>query len=350
MATHPKDPRSLPVAEWPAVDRAEWERACRPGERLRRGGRASHLKPVTQGDLQLRYGSFLDYVARSGMLDPSAAAGSHVTPAKVQGFLTELRARVSSVTQYGYVHKLRLITDLIAPGRDLRWLREIEDDLRFTMIPRSKYSRLVMAEVLVDAGLALMVEAAAAVHLPKLRRACQHRNGLMIALLASCPIRLKNFAALTIGRDLVENGGDWWIVLGATETKEGRPDERRIPAFLTEHIQRYLDEHRAALAGEDRSRALWLSSRSGRPMTCATVQRAVIAATQATLGAAVSPHMFRTSAATSAAMHAGATPHLASALLHHRDVRVTEKHYNRASVLSAGKTYLEVIETYKSPP
>jgi integrase len=274
-----------------------------------------------------------------------------VTAANVQGFLTELRARVSSVTQHGYVHKLRRITELIAPARDLHWLREIENDLHFTMTPRSKYSRLVMAEVLVDAGLALMAEADTAVHLTKLRRARQYRNGLMIALLASCPIRLKNFAALTIGRSLVEAGGDWWIVLGATETKEGRPDERRIPAFLTEHIQRYLGEHRAALASqEDRSGALWLSSRAGRPMTCATVQHAVIATTDATLGVAVSPHMFRTSAATSAATHAGTTPHLASALLHHRDVRVTEKHYNRASILNASKAYLEVIETYKSPP
>jgi integrase len=85
-------------------------------------------------------------------------------------------------------------------------------------------------------------------------------------------------------------------------------------------------------------------------MTSATVQRAVIKTTHATLGVVVSPHMFRTSAATSAAMHAGGTPHLASALLNHRDVRVTEKHYNRASVLSAGKTYSEVIETYTYPP
>jgi site-specific recombinase XerD len=350
MTMPAKSPRALPVAEWPAADQAAWKSACRPGERLRRGGRASHLKPVTRDDLARRYAYFLCYLARSGLLDPNAAAGDHVTAANVEGFLAELRGRVSSVTQYGSIYKLRQITALIAPERDLTWLREIEDDLRLTMTPRSKYDRLVLAEVLVEQGLALMAEADSAIHLTELGRARKYRNGLMITLLACCPIRLKNFAGLTIGRSFVQNGDDWWIVLAATETKERRPDERRIPAFLAEYIQRYLGEHRPALAhSEERSDALWLSSRTRRPMTYATVQHTVIATTQAALGVAVSPHLFRTSAASSAAMHAGATPHLASALLNHRHPLVTQEHYNRASSMSAGKAYMAVIDTYKNP-
>jgi hypothetical protein len=54
--------RSLPIAAWPAADRIAWELACRPGERLRRGGGASYLKPVTCADLARRYGYFLDYL------------------------------------------------------------------------------------------------------------------------------------------------------------------------------------------------------------------------------------------------------------------------------------------------
>jgi len=56
--------------------------------------------------------------------------------------------------------------------------------------------------------------------------------------------------------------------------------------------------------------------------------------------------LFRTSAATTAAIKAGATPHLASALLDHRDPQTTEQHDNRASSLSAGQTYLDVIRNY----
>jgi integrase len=62
------------------------------------------------------------------------------------------------------------------------------------------------------------------------------------------------------------------------------------------------------------------------------------------IGVGVSPHMFRTSAASSAAVHAGHNPHLASALLHHRDNRVTEEHYNRASSLSAANAFGKLIK------
>ena len=63
------------------------------------------------------------------------------------------------------------------------------------------------------------------------------------------PIRLKNFAALEIGRNFVEIKGSWWIVLSASETKEGRPDERRIDDLLQPALDRYLKKYRPVLAG-----------------------------------------------------------------------------------------------------
>ena len=47
-------------------------------------------------------------------------------------------------------------------------------------------------------------------------------------LLAQYPIRLKNFAALELGRSIVKIGETWWILLTAAETKEKRADERPI--------------------------------------------------------------------------------------------------------------------------
>jgi hypothetical protein len=46
--------RSLPLNDWPEADRLGWAAACEPGERLVRGGSASHLAPVTQADLARR--------------------------------------------------------------------------------------------------------------------------------------------------------------------------------------------------------------------------------------------------------------------------------------------------------
>ena len=179
--------RSLPVKLWPAADNAAWEKACRPNVRLKRGGAASHLKPVVQHDLAKRYGLFLDSLLRSGSLDPHASAGAQVMPDNVHAYVAELKSRVSSVTVYGSIQKLRRIVQLIAPDRDLDWLIAIEHELYSEMRPRPKWDRVVSTEVLSDAGLTLMAEAEMAKR-PKITRARMFRNGLMVALLAHCPI------------------------------------------------------------------------------------------------------------------------------------------------------------------
>jgi integrase len=70
--------------------------------------------------------------------------------------------------------------------------------------------------------------------------------------------------------------------------------------------------------------------------------------TSRTLGVDVSPHLFRTAAATTAAMHGGNTPHLASAVLGHTDPRVTEEYYNRATSIEAAKIYAAIVRQYQS--
>jgi site-specific recombinase XerD len=81
-------------------------------------------------------------------------------------------------------------------------------------------------------------------------------------------------------------------------------------------------------------------------MSYSGVERVITETTRATVGVAVSPHLFRTAIASSAAIHGGAKPRLASALLHHTDHGVTEAHYNRASSLSAAKSFREIIQGY----
>ena len=71
--------------------------------------------------------------------------------------------------------------------------------------------------------------------------------------------------------------------------------------------------------------------------------------TRSTVGVAVSPHLFRTSAASSAAAYAGDNPHLASAVLHHTDPSVTTEHYNRASSMSAAGSFRHIIWRHEKP-
>jgi integrase len=226
------------------------------------------------------------------------------------------------------------------------WLIEIERELFSEMTPRSKWDRVVFAHILVDAGLTLMAEAEAA-NRPKLTRARMFRNGLMIALLAYCPIRLKNFGALEIGRSFVNVDGTWWIVLTAAETKEKRPDERPVPQELTDRIQHYLAVYRPVLArGKTGDAALWMAM-DGKPMSCASIAETIPETTETTIGVRVSPHLFRTAGVTTLATCASDKPHAGSALLHHRPGPVTQENYNRASCISAGKSLRDVNQRYR---
>ena len=82
-------------------------------------------------------------------------------------------------------------------------------------------------------------------------------------------------------------------------------------------------------------------------MNPASLSRLMSRITQETVGVPVSPHLFRTAGASSAAIYAGNRPYLASVLLDHRDPRVTEEHYNRASSMTAAQSYAELVDALR---
>jgi integrase len=331
--------RSLKLSEWPVADRIAWEAACRPPQRLRRGGKAAHMKQVTQNDLARRYGQFLDHVARSIGLEADADPAAYVTPAIVGAYILELRARVSSVTLYGY--KLRRTAELLAPAIDFTWLREIEQDLEWNMRPASKLDRIVDSDRIVKAGLDLMHDAETNDKLSPFRRHLQYRNGLIIAFLAFLPLRLRNFAALKIGTTLVQVDGEWHVVIPARDTKSGRAEERRVHDLLQPLLTRYIDTYRRPLRPEDK--ALWIGG-TGKGLSYSGCERIVTEVTRATLGVPISPHLFRACVASMAYLYAGDQPHLAAGILQHTDPTVTEAHYNRARGASFGRAFSELVE------
>ena len=338
--------RSLPVSEWPAADRQSWEQAFRPGSRLIRGGAGSYLARVSRQDFAQRYGAFLGFLQRTDQLRQDMPPATQVTSANVEAYMAELRTRVRSVTVWNNIYKLRRAAELLSPTTDFSWLAEIEKDLALVMVPISKSDRLVFAERLVEAGLTLMTEAQTFAR-SDFARAKGMRNGLMIALLAFCPIRLKNFAALEIGSTFKEVHGRWWITLPSVTTKSRRPDERCVPELLNNDIAFYLQKYRPILLrSKSNTAALWISARTGSQLTTKNLGTLISKVTLAAVGVDVSPHLFRTAGATTAATYGGDTPHLASALLNHTDPRVTEEHYNRASSITASKAYAEIINGF----
>lgn len=344
----PGRPRSLPIVEWTESDRLGWTAACVPGERLRRGGAASHLAPVSRADIANRYGLYLDFLQRSGRLDRTKGAATLVTLENVNAFLAELQARVRSVTVWNSIYKLRRAAELIAPATDFAWLAEIEKDIALIMRPRSKADRLVLAERLLEAGLTLSKEAELFCKTP-VKRAAAARNGLMITVLALCPIRIKNFAELTIGSSFINISGRWWLHVRSTDTKAHHVEHRPLPDYVTESVNSYMTAHRPILTGSNPDEtALWVSSTTRRRMTTKNLGTLISKITLETLGVDVSPHLFRTAGASTAAIYGGQYPNLATALLAQRDPRVNEEHYNRAMSLSAGEEYASITRLYRT--
>jgi len=215
------------------------------------------------------------------------------------------------------------------------------------MVPRSKADRLVLTERLVEAGLALIREAEMFGKTAQ-ARAIGVRNGLLIALLALHPIRVKNFTALTIADTFINIDGRWWLHIPSEDTKSRRVNERQVPAFITEMVNSYVNIHRPVLChGDAEQLALWVSSTTRRQLTVKNLGTLISKITREAIGVDVSPHLFRTAGASTAAVYGGNYPYLASALLDHRDPRVTEEHYNRAMSLSASGEYGIIAQLYR---
>ena len=193
--------RALPLGDWPAAEREIWTQACVAARRLKPGGAAARMKSSTRTSLVRAYGYLLQFCHQNGLFDQDAEAGAHVRLEIIDAFVHYLNGRVGSVTRASYIGKIRRIVQILAPGRDLAWLGEIEADLRYAARPRPKYHRIVSSERLLALGLELIRRGETSKHLTDLGRARLVRDGLMIALLALCPIRLRNLAELRVGRN-----------------------------------------------------------------------------------------------------------------------------------------------------
>ena len=224
-------------------------------------------------------------------------------PRRVCGFVTELHERVAPASVAMMVGALLRMFAVLAPEGDWSMLARVYRHLKQTAAPsRDKIARLVAAGDLFELGMRLMQTCEDG---PGRRAyvATRYRDGLIIALLICCPIRLKN---LTEPGDRPAPGlrrrGLW------AAAHRGRDQDRpalpgRHPGRADRYIDRYLEVFRPELQSIARGRRgrgsggrLWLG-RSGAPG-----QRrdpgADRARTKPAFGKAVWPHLFRDCAVT----------------------------------------------------
>jgi integrase len=342
----------LPLDAWPEADRQAWAAALAPGDVLDAGAAAAGWRPPSRRNAIQAWGHYLTWLARTGQLAPDKGLAQRVTPERLVGYVGALRARGNAPDTV--LHRLDTL-DLFLHAADPQAERGGPKRLLLRLRAeaggagrRGKRLRLQASHDLFALGCRLMARAAAEPQaLPRQRAAVAYRNGLIIALLAARPLRLRNFVALELGRHLVRTGQGWRIVVPGPETKTGRPLELPFPEVLVPMLERYLAVHRPALAQRAPDgaggQALWLSA-VGRPLHAATLAFHVAALTRAAFGRPVNVHLFRDCAAISLAIEDPAHVRIAAEMLGHSSLATTERHYNLARGQEAATRWHQMLE------
>jgi integrase/recombinase XerD len=296
--------RCWPVVEWPPHDQEAWGAAQHPSDPFEPGGLAAGWSETTRAMVENGYGRWLAWLCAQGFLAPGQFPVSRVTPARLRAYTLALAEYNAPFTVASRVRQLGNALRAMAPELDWGWILRGADRLRAAATPvREKGSQLVSPQRLAQLGLAIMEEADTISIQTAVRRAADYRDGLIIALLAYRPLRMRNLVMITCGQHLIRHGAGWLLTYTTAETKNGRPLEVPFPEVLNDRLERYLSTHRPVLLdvgtrnGRPPTDALWVSS-VGRAAVAATIRVQITERTAAAFGKSISPHLFRHAAAT----------------------------------------------------
>jgi integrase len=309
---------------------------------------AQDWSDVTVRKVASGYGRWLVWLDAQKLLRADQPPGARVDRERVRAYAEEGGRTCRPYTVSNHLQDLANALRVLAPQDDWRWLHKAAAAIARTSFCKDKRARLRTPGELIALGQRLMDQADAATSWSTLRRAVQFRDGLMIALLASRPIRMRNLASMQLGTHLVERDGAYWLLFQGHETKSGAPYEAVLPASLLSHLRQYLDVHRPRLVLGEKGQAdpslaaVWVSE-VGTKLDQGVVGVRVRKHTKKAFGLSITPHLFRDAAATEIAINNPAYIDDARHLLGQASPKTTERYYNQAHSLMASRAYHRVL-------
>jgi hypothetical protein len=290
---------------------------------------------------------------QKGLLDPTLSPGARVTKTLVADYFAMLSGSCAPYTVVCRLQELYDALRVLAPDMDWWWLAELWIRLgRCAESVVNKRLRLRPTPDLFDLGRRMMSSAEQETGWSRRRRAVHYRDGLMIALMAFRPLRLKNFASIVLDVHLVQQRGQWLLQFSASEMKAKRRYEVAFPYALVPEFEHYLAVHRPVLlAGESGqlshdTTALWVSE-IGTMLEKGALATRIRKHTKAAFGASLPPHWFRDATATTIAIED--PRHVCDA--HHilgNSLATTEKYYNQARSLEASRRHQAMLAALRS--
>lgn len=268
---------------------------------------------------------------------PGSASRTHV-----ETYTRELLERVDAGTlapcsvASALIGLKRVLMLMHAEG-DWRWLLDLTNRLKHWAEPARENPARDLDGTAVFPRLVAELERLARGPLERRRAQLLFRDTLIVALVVGCPVRLRNLAMMERNRHLKPVGSAWHLRFDAAETKTHQPIHLVVPAELEPYLDLFLARIRPAFPGAQTSAHVWPACK-GRPMAYETIYMRFKMRTRALFGIALSPHVFRTIAATALAESSPEDALYARPLLGHRQPGTTERHYIRASQLKAARS------------
>ena len=335
--------RCLKVEEWQEVDQQHWRTMLHPGGLFDDDGRAAHWAPATIEKNRKGYGRWLGRIGQTGELDPGVEPWERVTPTRVSDYVKHLQNEVAPYTVIGRLNELSAVMQAMAPDEDWSWLNRAISHLKAARPrAREKQSRLRPSRTLFRTAIKELRRINPDGTKGSIHKAVRYRDTLIVALLASRPLRRSNLAAMRIGSHLVDIGDGYKIVFESDEMKNRKFFETGVNKQLSPFIDRYIADWRPLLLKDKKTDRLWVSLR-GQPMSGHDIYLRVTANTKVLFGQSMNPHLFRDAMATSVAIEDPENVRIIMALNGHSSLRTDERYYIQAGSIDAGRQYHAMI-------
>ncbi len=338
---------SLPFARWPDADRQLWLARMDAGSLFDDDRPGAALSEVSRRGRCYAYSSFLGFLAHNEPKRLSAPPMDRVDRDLIADYVTYLRETRGEIAISIDLERIYYVLRSFG-AEDFAWLRKIERRVRRNARPKPRF--FVTSDQLYQLGVDLMDGAVAEADANGSildRQAKMYRDGLMVAFLAAIPIRRRALTAMRIGRNLVKVGDRWSLVVPERDSKTGRALEYEVERELSDRIDTYVSRFRPSINGADCHDGVW-ASRQGHPMAANTILQSITLRTTERFGHSVSPHRFRSAAASFWSIADPENVRGAKDLLGHATFATTEKHYVQAQARVAGRAFATMIDGLQS--
>lgn len=347
----------MPLNEWPSGDLARWEAAKAGSGPDGQDNPAFRWSSAQCKKVEYGYGRFLGwYLSHTGSL-PASKGYAKLDEARTTLFLNALMSDVQPLTVLTYYQGVVGFIRAVEPARYVEWMQARINKLKARAIPvRNKMPHLRGSEELVRLGYEMMRSARKAIEHSNdnpLSSADRYQTGLMIAMLAMVPLRMRNFGNIEIGRSLVSSRRGYALEFRPDETKTGIPIEGPLPHELIEPLEYFLKGPRRlllrAVSPGPRIKYLWVTPQGTRKNN-PSIRHSIMTATEAAFGHKVWPHLFRDCVATTVAENGQGDWGIIAHLLSHRSLATARKHYIHANLRAAMGELSRIVEAQLSAP